>query len=30
MKRGKAKLLSESSIKNCLQCIDDMPNSERN
>ena len=30
MKRGKAKLLTEIDIKNCLRCIDDMPNSERN
>ena len=30
MKRGKAKLLTEIDIKNCLRCIDDMPNGERN
>ena len=30
MKRGKAKLLTEINIKNCLRCIDDMPNGERN
>lgn len=30
MKRGKAKLLSEADIKNCLRYIDAMPNGERN
>lgn len=30
MKRGKAKLLSEPDIKNCLRYIDAMPNGERN
>lgn len=30
MKRGKAKLLTEVDIKNCLRYIDDMPNGERN
>ncbi len=30
MKRGKAKLLTETDIKNCLRYIDDMENSERN
>ena len=30
MKRGKAKLLSEPDIKNCLRYIDTMPNGERN
>ena len=30
MKRGKAKLLTETDIKNCLRYIDDMKNGERN
>ena len=30
MKRGKAKLLTETDIKNCLRYIDDMENGERN
>ena len=30
MRRGKAKLLSEVEIKNCLRYIDAMPNGERN
>lgn len=30
MKRGKAKLLTPSDIKNCLRYIDEMPNGERN
>lgn len=30
MKRGKAKLLTEADIKNCLRYIDDMENGERN
>ena len=30
MKRGKAKLLTETDIKNCLRNIDDMENGERN
>ena len=30
MKWGKAKLLTEADIKNCLRCIDDMPKCERN
>lgn len=30
MKRGKAKLLTETDIKNCLRYVDDMKNGERN
>lgn len=30
MKRGQAKLLNDTDIKNCLRFIDEMPNGERN